>query len=213
MRRWELNQQICRICISSLGSHRGGAEVPASLLYTDVRDCTLLAETMDPAEIAASLNRFFSIVFAAVDAESGVIDLIVGDGVMAMWVPGFSGSAHADLAVAAGRRLSADLSADPVFGAEVAAGVGVHTGISYVGVVGEVGSLDFTVVGDTANTVARLGSSAAGKELLLSDEIVRAASVDITGLARRTLQLTGKNDPFVAWVETADRPRETARPD
>jgi adenylate cyclase len=67
-----------------LDKHRGGAEVPVSLLYTDVRGSTTLAEQLTPADFTSVLNRFFAVAFAAVDAESGVIDHMVGDGVMAV---------------------------------------------------------------------------------------------------------------------------------
>ena len=199
--RWELNQQICKICISGLGRHRGGAEVPVSLLFADVRGSTSLAEQMTPSEFTASLNRFFSAVFKAVDSEAGIIDHIAGDGVMAMWVPGFSGDAHAERAVASGRQLAFTVANDPDLGGSFPVGVGVHTGVAYVGVVGEIGSLDFTVLGDAANTAARLGDAALGGELVLSDAIVSAAGVDTTNLERRSMELKGKAETFPAWVE------------
>jgi class 3 adenylate cyclase len=79
--------------------------------------------------------------------------------------------------------------------------VGVHTGLPYVGVVGEIGSLDFTVLGDAPNTAARLGSAVASGELAMSDDIVAAAEVDTSGLDRRVLELKGKAEPFNAWIE------------
>jgi adenylate cyclase len=196
-RRWALNQQICKFCISGIAKQRGGAEIPVSLLYADVRGSTDLAETMAPAEFRSALSPFFTTVAKAVDRESGVIDHIVGDGVMAMWIPGFVGDDHPRRAVAAGRRAAAELIANTRF----SAGVGVHSGVAYVGVVGEPGSLDFTVVGDTANTAARLGSAGSRGELVLSADIVSAAGVDTAELERRVLDLKGKAEPFPAWVE------------
>lgn len=196
-RRWDLNAQLCQFCIKGIAKHRGGAEIPVSLLYTDVRDSTALAETMSPAEFRAQIRPFFTATAAAVDAERGIIDHIVGDGVMAMWIPGFVGDDHPARAVAAGRALAASLQSHSDF----TAGVGVHTGVAFVGVVGEEGSLDFTVIGDVANTTARLGSSAGRGELVLSDDIVDAAGVDTTGLERRRLDLKGKAQPFPAWME------------
>lgn len=201
LRRWELNQQICRICITGLDGHRGGAEVPVSLLATDVRGSTVLAEQMTPTAFTAALNRFFSVVFEAVDSNLGIIDHVVGDGVMAMWVPGFSGDDHAERAVTAGRELAASLVTDPSLGEQLPAGVGVHTGVGYVGVVGDTGSLDFTVLGDVANTAARLGSASSIGELVLSDQIVAAAGIDTATMERRSLELKGKVEPFPAWVE------------
>ena len=83
------------------------------------------------------------------------------------------------------------------------AGVGVHTGTAWVGVVGELGAHDFTVLGDAPNTVARLGSAAAGGELLISEAMVEATGMDTTRLAKRELDLKGKSEPFGAWLEKA----------
>ncbi len=200
-RRWKLNQQMCRFCVSDLDKHKGGAEISVSLLFADVRGSTTLAEKMSPSDFTASIDRFFATAFRAVDSEGGVIDHIVGDGVMAMWIPGFVGHEHPQKAVAAGRKLAGDLASAPDLGDSFPAGVGVHTGVAYVGVVGEAGSHDFTVLGDVPNTTARLGSAAQGGELALSTEIVRAAHVDTSTLEKRALDLKGKEEAFPAWFE------------
>lgn len=202
-RRWSLNAQICRYCVGGVSKKPGGAEVDVSLLFADVRGSTTLAERMSPSAFTKSLNRFFSLVSKAVDAEDGVIDHIVGDGVMAMWVPGFVGDEHAERAVAAGRKLARDLMQAEGLGDAFPAGVGVHTGVAYVGVVGEEGSFDFTVLGDVANTTARLGSAAAGGELAMSEQIAVAAGVDTGPLEHRMLELKGKEERFASWIERA----------
>jgi adenylate cyclase len=211
-RRWALNQQLCRFCVTDLDKHKGGAEIPVSLLFADVRGSTTLAEQMTPSDYTASLERFYATVFQAVDSESGVIDHIVGDGVMAMWIPGFVGRSHPERAVAAGKKLARNLFAAPDLGDSFPAGVGVHTGIAYVGVVGQPGSHDFTVLGDAPNTTARLGSAASGGELAMSDDIVSAAHIDTTNLERRLLDLKGKAEEFPAWIETV-QPQEESHPD
>ncbi len=202
-RPWELNQQLCKWCFDGIGKKRGGAEVSVSLLFADVRGSTTLAEQMTPGEFKSLLDRFFKMVFVAVDSHHGAIDHIVGDGVMALWTPGFGGHDHPEQAVAAGRSLVAHMASDSTLGPGFPAGVGVHTGVAWVGVVGETGAHDFTVLGDVPNTVARLGSAGGGGELVMSDQIVEAASVDTTGVERRLLDLKGKAEPFSAWVEVA----------
>ena len=198
---WPLNQQLCRWCFEGIGQRRGGAEVPVSLLFSDVRGSTTLAEQMSPGEFRSVLDRFFKTAFLAVDAYHGVIDHIVGDGVMAMWTPGFGGPDHPAQAVGAGRKLMADMATDPILGQTAPAGVGVHTGVAWVGVVGETGAHDFTVLGDVPNTVARLGSAVAGGELALSQDIVEAAGVETEGSERRLLDLKGKAEAFPVWIE------------
>jgi adenylate cyclase len=198
-----LNQQLCKSCVNGIAKQKGGAEVPVSLLFADVRGSTVLAERMSAVEFSDSMNRFFHTVYEAVDSESGVIDHIVGDGVMAMWIPGFVGTSHPVRAVSAGRTLVSALVDAADLGESFPAGVGVHTGVAWVGVVGEPGSLDFTVLGDTPNTAARLGSAASGGELAMSDAIVSAADVATDGLERRTQDLKGKSEPVQAWIQAA----------
>jgi adenylate cyclase len=122
---------------------------------------------------------------------------------MAMWIPGFVGDHHPQHAVAAGRALVDALAVPGPDGVGFPAGVGVHTGVAWVGVVGEEPSVDFSVIGDAPNTVARLGSSAGAGELLLSDAVVSAAGVDTAGMDHRTLDLRGKSQPFGVWVQRA----------
>jgi adenylate cyclase len=200
-RRWKLNHQLCRVCVRSMEKHVGGAEIPVSLMYVDVRGSTTLAETMSPTEMSSRLNDLFDHVGTVVDREDGVIDHIVGDGVMAMWIPGFVGEAHAHHALSAGLGVSVSVANDAKLAGRLPVGCGVHTGTAYVGVVGALtSSLDFTVVGDVANTTARLGSLAGPGELLASDAILRAAGRDADDYEGRRLHLRGKSEILDARV-------------
>ena len=199
-RRWALNQQICKFCVRDLEKHSGGAEIDVSLVYVDVRGSTAIAEELTPREFRQGLEDYLAVVGAEVDAEHGVIDHMAGDGVMALWIPAFVGSEHAERALSAGvsiaRNVAALVEADHGF----PAGVGVHTGIAYVGVVGEPGARDFTVLGDTANTTARLSSAAAAGEVVFSQAVADAVHVDTSTLEQRSLELKGKTNPTVAWA-------------
>jgi adenylate cyclase len=196
-RRWGLNRQICKWCIGALEKHQGGAEVPVSVLYADVRGSTTMAESISAREFSKILDRFYATVAAAIDHEMGVIDHMAGDGVMALWVPGFVGADHPTHALRAGRQLAGELAAQ----GDLPVGVAVHTGEAYVGVVGDEGSRDFTVLGDVANTVARLSSTASYRELALSEDIARAVGIDTAQLEHRMADLKGKTDAFPMWIE------------
>jgi adenylate cyclase len=204
--RWPLNEQMCSACMKSMERHSGGAEIEVSVLYADIRGSTTMAETVTPSEFSKTLDRFYALVTMAVDHEDGIIDHMAGDGVMAFWIPGFVGPGHPMRAMAAGRRLIADLASEP--GLTIPVGVAVHTGKAYVGVVGSEGSKDFTVLGDVPNTVARLASSAGPGELVISEAIATVAGSDTSGLERRMLTLKGKTEPFPAWIA----PAQTRRP-
>jgi class 3 adenylate cyclase len=79
--------------------------------------------------------------------------------------------------------------------------VGVHTGIAFVGTVtSEGGNSDIAVLGDTANTAARLASVAAAGEVVLSDVTRAAAGLEAGGMEARQLQLKGRSEPVDAWI-------------
>ena len=76
----------------------------------------------------------------------------------------------------------------------------MHSGVSYVGFVGEDDALDFTAVGDTVNTAARLSKAAGAGEVLVSDETATAGALDTEGLEHRVLELRGREETVGAWV-------------
>ena len=198
-RRWAANPTMCRICARGLDKGKGGAEVQATFLFADIRGSTGLAEHLRPGEFQTLLDRFYRICAEAIDAGGGLLDKYLGDGVVALFTPVFAreGRTPAAGAIDAGRtilRRVADL-ADAGGATSLPVGVGVHSGLAYVGVLGtEGGHLDFTGVGDTVNTAARLGSVAEAGELLVSLAAAEAATLDATGLERRTLELKGREE-------------------
>jgi adenylate cyclase len=88
--------------------------------------------------------------------------------------------------------------------------VGIHTGVSFVGFVGEDDALDFTAVGDTVNTAARLCKEAAAGEVLVSEAAAAAAEIDTSGLEHRTLELRGREQAVGAWVQPLGAAARTA---
>lgn len=199
-RRWALNQQMCRVCVRSLEKHDGGAEVAVSLVYVDVRGSTATAESMAARDFSRGLARYLGVVSGNVDKENGIIDHMAGDGVMALWIPAFVGPEHPLSALRAAIHIARDVSGAVDRGEGWPAGVGVHTGTAYVGVVGEPGSRDFTALGDPANTVARLSSAADAGEVVISQSIVDGTGIATDGLEHRLLTLKGKSEPFEAWA-------------
>jgi adenylate cyclase len=210
--RWAANPTLCRICARGLDKGKGGAEIQATILFADIRGSTALAETLRPAEFQALLDRFYTICAEAIDAAGGLLDHYLGDGVDALFVPVFSreGGGPAMAAIRAGRAI-VERVATADGGRPIPVGAGVHSGLAYVGVMGtEGGQLDFTAVGDTVNTAARLGSEAAAGELLVSIAAVEAGGLDTTGLERRSLRLKGKAEPVDVVVITADSVRSAS---
>jgi adenylate cyclase len=194
-----LNRRLCKWCIRAVHKHPGGAEVEISVLLADVRGSTGIAERMAPEEFSRLMARFYGAAAAVIDECDGIVDKFVGDGAVALFIPGFAGSDHAADAVAAARGLleqTGNEGPDPW----IPVGAGVHTGTSFVGSVGEGDARDFTALGDTVNTAARLTRLARAGEILISADAASAAGLETTGLERRTLELRGRDKSLGAWV-------------
>jgi adenylate cyclase len=194
-----LNRRLCKWCIRAVHRHPGGAEVEISVLFADVRGSTALAERMPPEEFSRLLARFYGAAAEVVDETDGIGDKFVGDGVLALFIPGFAGPDHAAAAITAGRKLLDETRID---GSEpwLPVGAGVHTGTSFVGSVGEGDARDFTALGDTVNAASRLTGLAGVGELLVSADAAAAAGLDTSRLERRTLDLRGREQGLDAWV-------------
>jgi adenylate cyclase len=196
------NRRLCRACFKQVDGYPGGAEVELSLLFADVRGSTGLAERMPAHEFSRLISRFYGAAGRVVENWNGLIDKFVGDEVVALFIPGFAGDDHATRAVGAAQELMRETGND---GGEpwVPIGAGVHTGVAFVGSIGEGQDCDFTAVGDAVNTAARLASSAGVGEVLLSRAAVGASRFDASGLELRTLALRGRHESVEAVVARA----------
>jgi len=197
-----LNRRLCKWCIRAVHRNPGGAEVEISVLFADVRGSTALAERMSPDEFSRLLSRFYGVTAQVVDESDGIVDKFLGDGAVALFIPGFAGSNHAAAAIEVARRLLEQTGND---GPEawIPVGAGVHTGTSFVGAVGEGDATDFTALGDTVNTASRLTDLAAAGEILVSAEAAAAGGLETSGLEKRTLALRGRDQSVDAWVASA----------
>jgi adenylate cyclase len=205
-----LNRRICSGCIHALEKRRGGAEVELSLLFADVRGSTALAERTGAEEFSRLMARFYGTAAHVVDRRNGIVDKFVGDEVVALFIRGFSGSDHAAQAIAAAEELLTETGHDEEE-PWISVGAAVHTGVAYVGTVGEGDAFDFTALGDSVNTTARLASSAGPGEILVSSAAAAAAKLDTAPLAGRTLELRGRAESVEAWVIEAGRIRVESR--
>jgi len=188
--------QLCNPCFRAVAKHPGGAEVPLTVLFADVRGSTAIAEQRSAGEFSRLLDGFYALVTEAVRAESGIIDKFLGDGVMALFIPSFTNGQHAARGLAAARKI--------VTGAELPVGVGVNTGTAFTGFLGpseEVAS--FSAVGDAVNVAHRLGDAAAAGELLISAQTASEAGLETAGGSEawtsRSLPVKGREQPVETW--------------
>jgi adenylate cyclase len=203
--RYPRNPQLCNSCFRAWEKHPGGAEIEITALFADIRGSTGLAETMSPSDYSAAVTAYVRIASRAVREPGGLVDKLLGDGVMAIFIPGFVGDDHAAKAATAARQIISE--------SRVPVGVGIHTGPAWVGFVGGVNDvLDFTALGDAVNVASRLGSDAGPGEILLSSASAAAARVDASGLERRTIDIRGRTDPIEVVAERVSQAAAPAVP-
>jgi adenylate cyclase len=201
--RWSKNPKYCGICFSMVSRFRGGAEIPCTLLFADVRGSTQLAERVTPSEFSRLLNRFYDTASRILVANDGIVDKFVGDEVMAIFIPALVQERHAARAVATAREILRAVGEATDNGDEaLPIGIGIHTGTAFVGSVGEAPHAELTALGDVVNTAARLASAASAGEILVSREAADAAGLELGALEFRSLELKGKSAPTDVVVLT-----------
>ena len=201
--RWAKNPKYCAGCYAVLRAHHGGAEIECSLLFADVRGSTGLAEGMSPMAFTRLMGRFFDTATSVLVNEGAMVDKFVGDEVIGIFIPAMATADHGGHAIRAARALLR--ATGNVEGREpwVPVGIGVNTGVAYVGSVGEGMDTEMTAMGDMVNTTARLSSAAAAGEILVPITAAGAAGLSGDGLERRTLELRGKAEPIEVAVLNA----------
>lgn len=202
IKRSDLNPRMCNMCEDALRHFNTGAEVEVSLLFADIRGSTTIAEKISPAEFSRLIHRFYTVASKAVFWKNGLVEKLVGDEVAAFFVPGFAGADHARVAVETGEAILRGTGHGSAAGPWLPVGVGVHTGVAYVGAVGAADAKpEITVLGDAVNTAARLAAQAKGGEVLLSEATRAAAGLPGDGLEARHLALKGRREPIDAWIK------------
>lgn len=139
----------------------GGEVRRATILFSDIRNFTTMAETMTPEQVVTFLNDYFSEMVEAVFEQGGVLDKFIGDGMMAVFGSIGDTSDHPRRAVRAALRMKARVAKingeRAVAGKPpIAIGIGIHTDDVIVGNIGSRKRLEYTVIGDGVNTCARV---------------------------------------------------------
>ena len=197
-RRSRKNPNLCTRCCDILPP--GGAELDIAVLFADVRGSTALGERLDPSAYAALLNRFYRAATEVLVRREAIIDKLIGDEVMALFIPGICGPHYRRRAARAAVALLHAVGYGQSTRPWMPIGVAVNSGVTYVGNVGSEDVVDFTALGDTVNTAARLASSAGAGEVLLSEPVYAAIADQLPNLEPRNLTLRGKDAPVPVRV-------------
>jgi adenylate cyclase len=192
------NPNLCAKCCDTLPP--GGLEVDVAVLFADVRASTARGEQLAPTAFAALLNRFYRVSTEVLIRHDAIIDKLIGDEVMALFVPGFCGSEYrrraGEASMALLKALGYGESAEPW----LPLGIGVNSGVAFVGNVGAEGTVDFTALGDMVNTASRMQSHAAAGEAVLSESVYSTVADEFPHAESRQVRMKGKEAPVAVRV-------------
>jgi len=178
-------------------------ELEVTVLFSDIRGFSAIAEQLSAAEIADVLARHLGAMAEVIAEHGGTIDKFAGDAVMAIFGAPYPLSDHAAQALRcaiAMQTKQAELNRDGWSGSlgELWMGVGINTGMVIAGTIGGGGRLEYTVVGDAVNVAQRLQSEAAGGEIVASVSTVTAApEVTVEPIGHR--QVKGRQEAVEAF--------------
>jgi adenylate cyclase len=192
------------------GTHLGGELVESSILFSDIRGFTGIAEKLPPNELVALLNRYMSMMVDVIVANGGMVNKFGGDSLLALFGTPLNPQAdHAQQAVLSAKAMFRALDR---FNKEQLAknmpdlqiGIGIATGTVVAGNIGGRERIEYTVIGDTVNLAARLEEKTKeiAENLLISAETYEQATRELPLRARRLadINLKGKLNRVVAYA-------------
>jgi class 3 adenylate cyclase/ActR/RegA family two-component response regulator len=187
------------------GSTIGETEkLEVTVLMSDIRSYSTIAEHADPAQLASQLNTHRAAMNDAILGQGGTVMQFVGDAVMAVFGAPFAQADHAERALAAAQAMHAAQAAVndrwqveglPPFGL----GIGLSTGEVAAALLGSEERLEYTLVGDTVNLSQRLQQLASAGEIVLSSATMDTLGGRCEAVALAPQIVRGRETPVVAY--------------
>jgi adenylate cyclase len=193
------------------GFSLGGKHVDASAMFCDIRSFTTIAEASEPAETIELLNDYYTLMMDAIEGEGGIVNQMVGDGLMAIFGAPVPREDHRRAAVAAARQM---IDLIRLFNEEQAArgrvqieiGIGIASGQVVAGYTGTNHRATYTCVGDTVNVAARLEShtKVLDRPILIDEDTRLGLDEKIAVEPQGELLVKGKTEPINVYAVLVD---------
>lgn len=186
------------------GLKLGGTRRELTVLFVDIRGFTPLSERAEPEEIVEILNEYLDLAANCIFKHEGTLDKFIGDAAMAIFNAPLLLDDHPMRAVEAAWAMkegSAALERKLVerFGFGVKFGLGIHTGPAVFGNIGSKSRMDYTAIGDTVNTAARLESNAKPGQIILSEAVYNVVKDRIIANSLGEIKVKGKEQGITIY--------------
>jgi len=201
-----MSQEVAEQLLNSGELRLGGDRKEVSVLFSDIRSFTSIAETMDAEELVIMLNDYFETMVDAVMAYKGTLDKYIGDAIMAVFGSPLALEDHAWRAVQtsvemrhrlkAFNRIRHDKQQPPI---EI--GIGINSGSVISGNIGSSKRMEFTAIGDGVNLSARLESATKqyGCDIVISENTYRPCADQVWALELDRIRVKGKEEPVAIY--------------
>ncbi len=188
----------------------GGKDQKISVLFSDVRSFTTIAEALGARETVSMLNEYFAVMVDVIFGNGGILDKYIGDAIMALFGAPFNGPKDANNAVTVANQMMVALAAlnkrRALAGkAAIDIGVGISTGNVIVGNIGSPKRMEYTVIGDSVNLASRLEGATKyyGAKILISENTVKELTGEFRLREIDLIRVKGKDVP-VSVYESLD---------
>ena len=186
----------------------GGEKRDVAVMFVDIRGFTPMSENLQPEQVVQILNEYLTLTTESIFKHNGMLDKFIGDATMAVFNAPFDLEDYLYEAVATawdiksgsdelGKKLMEQ------FGRTVSFGIGVNCGDAVVGNIGCEFRMDYTAIGDTVNTAARLESRAKPGQILISEKLYKALEDRIEAEEVGEMELKGKSNKIMVYSVTA----------
>lgn len=199
-------EQVAEDLLTS-GFTLGGKYVEATALFCDIRSFTTLAESQSPSETIELLNNYYTLMMDAIGSEGGIVNQMVGDGLMSIFGAPIERQDHRQRAVRAALQM---VELIELFNAEQVAmqrqpiriGIGIASGQVIAGYTGTMHRATYTCVGDTVNLAARLESQTKvlGEKILIDGQTRAGMDGKIQVVEKGEIEIKGKTRPVSVYA-------------
>lgn len=182
----------------------GGENRHIAVLFVDIRGFTPMSESLQPEQVVEILNEYLTLTTTSIFKNGGTLDKFIGDATMAVFNAPFDLDDYIYRAVCTALDIAA--GSDELekklmqrFGKSVSFGIGVNCGPAVVGNIGCDFRMDYTAIGDTVNTAARLESNAKRGQILISSDVYETVKDRIDANEIGVIPLKGKKDGALVY--------------
>jgi len=198
-KRYVSKQVVDELLDNEAKLNLGGEQRNVTILFTDIRGFTAMAEKMSPEIVVSTLNEYFSEMIDVVFKYNGTLDKIIGDELMVVYGAPISGDEDTKRAVETAvemqnkiKRLNKERKKRKK--PEIFIGAGINKGMVVSGNIGSRDMMDYTVIGDTVNLAARLCSSAKPGEILVSLSVQENTKDKFDYIKLKPIKVKGKKN-------------------